>query len=709
VTSFLRGWLCLIIVLSALAGRGAASTTPAGTIISNTASMTYTDRNHVAQSVNSNTVEAVVATVSAVSVGPNENGCNPATDSVPLGQPFVRTFTITNNGNAPDTFTIEAATTAGTVASLAVISASGGSTPLQSGGTLPKLAPGGTLQVAVTVNPGTAGLGTDVEVSLTATSAIPGGASSTAKECAVLVAGADIAGPNGIGTLVLKLVNGAPSAAVLPDATVTYSIQFTNYGALPATNVVIADAIPTGISPNTSSVLLDGAAVPPQSVNLVGQTLRVDVPSLAGGAADVITFTALVSASAALGSTYVNTVTITSSQTAAVQSTPASVLVGTGNIVYDGIGGSSVPIVNATVSMTESTGKPVALAGTAVAPNTANVNPFVTTGSGAYSFGLGPKQIGPATYLLAITAPGYVNRRLSLALTANAGGTLYTVTITSLDGQLLAVPGGFALTKASPTLANVYGLFGNLPMFRSQNIIVTKVVDRSFASSGDRLVYTLTFSNAGSALGATTIVDTLPPNIVYAPGTGRVNNVPQEPKVAGRVLTWTLPVLNTQNTIVYAAVILPGTEENQTLTNNVVVTAAAPNEPGVFVSGSASVQTQVVAGVFTDRTIITGRVFYDIEMTGDFRRGDVGIAGVRIYLEDGESVVTDSTGRYDFPGVRPGMHVLKVDKTTLPPSAKPYADGSLAFDDQRSLRRLVHGIFDGGVIEDINFALEGSP
>jgi uncharacterized repeat protein (TIGR01451 family) len=710
VKTFLRVWFCLVIALVATAGSGVATTTPAGTVISNTASMTYSDRNGVAESVTSNTVAATVATVSAVAVGPNEKGCNPSTDSVPVNQPFVRTFTVSNNGNAPDKYTVTASTTAGSVTSLSYASSAGGApTPLQNGGTLPKLTPGESVQVSVTVNPGSASIGTDVEVSLAATSTLPGGTVATASQCAVLAAGAALSGPGGPGTPILKLVNGQPSVAAQPGATVTYSIQFLNYGTLPATNVVVTDVVPAGITPNPSSVLVNGAAAPPQSISLQGQTLTVTIPTVAGGALDTITFSASIGTSATLGATYVNTVTVASSQTTGQQSTQASVLVGTGNIVYDGLGGSSVPVAGAIVTLTSASGQPVALPGAGQTPNTGNANPYTTGANGAYSFALGPKQTGPITYILTITAPGYLNRRFQLVLTPNAAGNLYTVTITSLDGQLLAVPGGFALTKGPVTLSNIYGLFGNLPMFRSQSIQVTKAVDRSFASSGDRLVYTITFNNVGTALGATTIVDTLPPNVVYAPGTGRVNNLHQEPKVSGRVLTWTLPALNTQNTITYAAVILPGTEENTTLTNNVTVRAAAPNENGVFVSGSANVQTQVVAGVFTDSTIITGRVFYDIRRTGEFDPGDVGIAGVRIYLEDGESVVTDSTGRYDFPGVRPGMHVLRIDTSSLPPTAHPYPDRSLASDDQRSIRRLVHGVFDGGVIQDINFALEGAP
>jgi len=42
----------------------------------------------------------------------------------------------------------------------------------------------------------------------------------------------------------------------------------------------------------------------------------------------------------------------------------------------------------------------------------------------------------------------------------------------------------------------------------------------------------------------------------------------------------------------------------------------------------------------------TGRVYLDTAGTGTFQPGDAGIGGVRIYMEDGESVQTDPHGRY---------------------------------------------------------------
>ena len=703
-----RVWFCLVFVLAAPAASPAWATTLAGTAIANTATLTYSDSNGLVQTVASNTVSATVAAVSAVAVGPKEQGCNPQTDAVSPKTAFTRIFPVTNGGNLSETFAVTAATTTGTVVSLAVVGAGGATTPLQNGASLPPLASGATTQVQVTVNPGSASSGTDIEVSLTATSTTAGGGTDTGQQCAIVSSVSTISGPGGPGTPILKLVNGEPFTAALPGATVTFSIAFMNSGSVSANNLVVTDVVPAGLVPSASGVTLNGAAAPAGAASVSGQTVAVTIPTLAPQAQEIVTFVATVGSSV-LGQTFVNTAQVAAQGIAAQTSVPASVLVGTGNIVYDGLNGQSAPVPGAVVTVTTMAGGTIAPKGSPFPPNTSNANPDVTGTPGAYSFGLSAKQFDPTSYLVTIVAPGYLNRRIRIDISPNGANNLYAVMLTSLDGQLLAVPGGFALEKGPVRLQDVYGLFGNLPLFRAQNITVTKEVDRPFASSGDRLVYSVTFANVSTALGATTVVDTLPAGVVYAPGTGRVDKFPQEPKVVGRVLTWTLPDLDAQHVITYAAVILPGTEEDQLLTNDVTVSAQVPASPGTTVSASASVQTQVIAGVFTDRTVVTGRVFYDVKKTGDFRKGDVGIGGVRVYLEDGESVVTDNDGRYDFPGVRPGMHVVRIDVTTLPAGAKPYDDGSLAWDDQRSVRRLVHGPFDGGLIEDINFALDGAP
>ncbi len=90
--------------------------------------------------------------------------------------------------------------------------------------------------------------------------------------------------------------------------------------------------------------------------------------------------------------------------------------------------------------------------------------------------------------------------------------------------------------------------------------------------------------------------------------------------------------------------------------------------------------------------------------TGRFEDGDTGVAGVTVYLDDGESVVTDQYGRYNFPCVRPGMHALRLDERTLPAGMHPFDDRNI--DSEKSIRRLVHRTFDATIIEDINFAIQ---
>ncbi len=48
-----------------------------------------------------------------------------------------------------------------------------------------------------------------------------------------------------------------------------------------------------------------------------------------------------------------------------------------------------------------------------------------------------------------------------------------------------------------------------------------------------------------------------------------------------------------------------------------------------------------------------------------------GIAGVRVYLEDGRYAVTDDEGKYHFEGLTPGSHVVQLDTITLPAELEP--------------------------------------
>ncbi|WP_410039699.1 SdrD B-like domain-containing protein, partial [Listeria monocytogenes] len=66
--------------------------------------------------------------------------------------------------------------------------------------------------------------------------------------------------------------------------------------------------------------------------------------------------------------------------------------------------------------------------------------------------------------------------------------------------------------------------------------------------------------------------------------------------------------------------------------------------------------------------IIIGKVYADLNRDGIQQKAqnELGVAGVRLYLEDGTFVVTDSEGKYSVYGMKAKTHVIKLDRTTLP-------------------------------------------
>src|SRR5205814_10173145 len=99
--------------------------------------------------------------------------------------------------------------------------------------------------------------------------------------------------------------------------------------------------------------------------------------------------------------------------------------------------------------------------------------------------------------------------------------------------------------------------------------------------------------------------------------------------------------------------------------------AQARNTVGpVAESNLASVQVQLRSGVFTNRGVIIGKVFLDLNHNRIQDNNEAGVPGVRLYLEDGSYVITDSEGKYSVYGVLQRTHVVKLDRTTIPPHAQ---------------------------------------
>ncbi len=82
-------------------------------------------------------------------------------------------------------------------------------------------------------------------------------------------------------------------------------------------------------------------------------------------------------------------------------------------------------------------------------------------------------------------------------------------------------------------------------------------------------------------------------------------------------------------------------------------------------SNMAWATVEVTEDLFRSTATIVGRVFVD--GCGDRDRSEAaGLAGVRIFLEDGTFVVSDKNGMFHFAAVQPGSHVVQLDTATVP-------------------------------------------
>jgi hypothetical protein len=131
----------------------------------------------------------------------------------------------------------------------------------------------------------------------------------------------------------------------------------------------------------------------------------------------------------------------------------------------------------------------------------------------------------------------------------------------------------------------------------------------------------------------------------------------------------------------------------------------------MFSSGEAASTAQARAsvrvrgGVFSTQQLILGRVFEDANANGLFDDGERAFAGVRLYLSNGQSVVTDTAGQYNFPSVGNGSQVLSLDPLTLP---RGYELSDTDRREGRSWTRLLRTPLGGGAMLRQNYALRAT-
>ncbi|RNC80092.1 MAG: DUF11 domain-containing protein [Balneola sp.] len=213
-------------------------------------------------------------------------------------------------------------------------------------------------------------------------------------------------------------------------------------------------------------------------------------------------------------------------------------------------------------------------------------------------------------------------------------------------------------------------------------LLATKAVDRSVAEIGDFINYTITLkSQAVNTIENLSVFDKLPFGFEYQPGSAKLDGIElTDPDGGvGPDLEFMIGSIDPGQTLklTYRVYLGPGSERSEGI--NVAVVRS--DELVVKTSNEAKVKVEVRGGVFSDEALIIGKVFMDCDEDNMQDGSELGIPGVRLYLENGNYVITDSNGTYTFYAINPNKHVLKLDNYSLPVGAKmKVLDNRHAFD-----------------------------
>lgn len=352
-----------------------------------------------------------------------------------------------------------------------------------------------------------------------------------------------------------------------------------------------------------------------------------------------------------------------------------------GGVVYNAV--TRAPVPGAVVTLLDGAGNPVDNA--CLQAGTPNAQ--VTGGLGIYQFLLvnpapGACQ-GSGIYTLQVVQPAGYLPPASTIIPPTAGN--HTPVADAGDGlvddiQEQSVPP----TGAQPTtyyfglnltLGGVGVVNNHIPLDPILNnaFIVTKTGNKSVAEIGDTVTYTVQARLLqGLTVTELQLIDNLPAGFRYIPGTATFATGSN----AATALADPLPVGNKGPQLTFQIGPFAPAATLVTVTYKVRVGVGAMQgdginrvrgvAPGGLVSNTAQFKVKVTGGVFTNDACVAGKVFVDCNNNHIQDAEELGIPGVRMYMEDGTYFITDVEGKYSYCGISPKTHVLKVDSLTMP-------------------------------------------
>ncbi len=215
-------------------------------------------------------------------------------------------------------------------------------------------------------------------------------------------------------------------------------------------------------------------------------------------------------------------------------------------------------------------------------------------------------------------------------------------------------------------------------------LALEKVAAQPVAQIGGRLGFTLRLRNNGNiAVSNVQLTDLLPLGLLYQDGSSLLDgNAVQEPSKTNQGnrqnLVWNIGSVAANQTkeLQFVVNISPLATAGD-LQNTAGATGNAGGLSVAVQSNNAVAAFKIVQGVFANKGIILGRVYFDNNDNNSFEVGiDTPLEKARVYLTDGRYAITDTQGRYNFVELEPGTHAVRLDPMTAPYVVKPVPDMS---------------------------------
>ena len=262
-----------------------------------------------------------------------------------------------------------------------------------------------------------------------------------------------------------------------------------------------------------------------------------------------------------------------------------------------------------------------------------------------------------------ITGTVYINVPILVDESAE-GPTGGNNIVTASGGGDPACPASSSCVGNTGSVAVIYGDLGAL--------FIRKVADRTNVEIGDVITYKLTVRST-KIKGTAMVEDHLPLGFRLISNTTRVTKggtlmpAPEPTGAPGPNLTFKIqiPAFDQDVEIEYKVRVGLGADRGDGVNS-----AQASMVNGRLRSLTAKAKVKITGGVFTREACIVGKVYADCNGNAVQDKGERGLPGVTLYLEDGTNMTTDDNGQYSICGVRAVTHVLKVDSKTLPKGAK---------------------------------------